>query len=99
MRLVIWMDDEGYKRRSLVRDNDPDSLAPAGVPCDPPDLDRLDWDELKRQLHNILVDRGLSTWEEVMVSQNGVTSSIVSVMKGPIIGLYRTQFVEDDNDN
>jgi len=42
MRKVSWVDETGYKRVSLVRDNDPDSMAQAGIPLGPPDLNELD---------------------------------------------------------
>lgn len=90
MREITWIDEDGYKRRSLIRDDDPNELAPQGIPVDPPDLSRLDWLEIQRDLHNILVDRGLSTWEDVRSANGGVTSSIVSVMKRRVIALYRT---------
>lgn len=97
MKTVLWIDDKGYKHRSMIRDNDPDSLAPSGIPCDPPDLNRLDWEELKRQLHNMLVEKGLATWEDVQQSQNGVTTSVVSIFKRPLIGLFRS--AEENYDN
>jgi hypothetical protein len=91
MKVVIWEDERGYKRRSLLRDNDPDHLAKSGVPLDPPDLTALDWEGLMRDLHNALVERGLSSWQDVLDSQTGITSSIISVFKRPIVGLYKQQ--------
>jgi len=89
MKEVIWTDERGFKHRSLLRDNDPDNLGSAGIPLDPPDLFHLDWDGLVRELHNLLVDKKLSTWEDVQRSGNGVSSSIQTVLKRPIIALYR----------
>lgn len=88
MRRVIWTDNDGVKHCSLLREDDPDHLAPNGVPHDPPDLSRLDWDGIRVELHNLLVDRGLLTWNDVVASQNGVTASILSVMKRKILALY-----------
>lgn len=101
MKIVIWEDDDGYKRRYLLREIDPDHLAPSiGIPEDPPDLDRLDWDALKKDLHNLLVDRGLIEWDDVLAAQNGVTTSLVSVFKRPLIGLYRQRAItEEQNGN
>ncbi len=89
MKIVMWTDDRGYKHRSLLRDSDPDELAPKGIPQDPPDLDELDWEGLKKDLHNALVERGLATWEDVLAQQNGVTSAIKQVFKRPMVYLYR----------
>jgi len=91
MKTVEWVDDDGFKHRSLLRDSDPDHLAPAGIPADPPDLTRLDWEGLVRELHNTLAERGLSSWQDVLEHQNGITSSIISVFKRPIVGLYKQQ--------
>lgn len=91
MKIVEWVDEQGFKHKSLLRDQDPDRLAPSGVPLDPPDLNRLDWEGLKRELHNLLLEKGLRTWKDVQKSQNGVTSSIVTVFKRPIISLYKSE--------
>ena len=45
MRYVIWEDRGGFKHRSAVKNGDPDSAAPGGIPADPPDLSRFDPDE------------------------------------------------------
>ena len=91
MKEVIWIDENGFKHRSLLRDNDPDNLGHAGVPLDPPDLHHLDWDALVRDLHNLFVDKGLSTWQDVQKSGSGVSSSIQTVFKRPIIGLFKQE--------
>ena len=92
MRLVIWTDQNGYKHRSLIRNSDPNDKAPEiGIPMDPPDLDKLNWepvlkvapdldlDEFKRKLHNRLVQMSLITWKDVQRSQSGLTSAIMAV--------------------
>ena len=91
MKYVTWVDDNGYKRRSMIRDTDPDSMASAGIPAGPPDLTQLDWPELIRELNNILVDREINTWEDVQNSQaqSAITQAVVSVFRRPIVGLYR----------
>jgi len=91
MKVVEWEDKDGYRHRSMLRDNDPDRLASSGIPLDPPDIDRLDWDKIKRDLHNSLVEGGLSTWQDVQNSQTGLVSSILSVLKRPLIDLYKQQ--------
>lgn len=89
MKIVTYLDERGYMRSAMLRDNDPDHAAPAGIPLNPPDLDQIDWDEVKRELHNLLVERGLYTWHDVQVAQNGVSSSIQDVLKSKIIRLYK----------
>ena len=89
MRVVTWTDKDGLKHRSLIRDEDPDHLASSGIPLDPPDLTALDWEGLGRELYNVLAERGLSTWQDVLEHQNEITSSIISVFKRPILALYK----------
>lgn len=89
MRKVVWTDERGYKRVSIVRDTDPDSFAASGIPVETINLDELDWDGMRRDLHNALVDAGLYDWDAVQAAQNGVTSAIVRVFKRPVVSLYR----------
>ena len=94
MRLVTWTDENGYRRRAHVRDGDLDDQASdLGVPADVPDLDAIDWEEVKRDLHNILSERGYVTWADVQVSQNGIDSAVKSALSRRVIQLYRSQEV------
>lgn len=88
MRLVTWTDQHGYKHRSLVRDDDPDEMAPQGILQDPPNLEGLDWEEVKRDLHNALVDTGMTSWSKV---QGGgeLRGAILSALRKKLVYLYR----------
>ena len=88
MRLVQWTDKHGYKHRSLVRDDDPDEMASQGILQDPPNLDELDWEAIKRDIHNRLVDAGLISWRDVQ-EKRGLRGAILSSMKRELILLYR----------
>jgi len=88
MRLVNWTDKHGYKHRSLVRDNDPDEMAPQGILQDPPSLDELPWEDIKRDIHNALVDAGLRSWRDVQ-ERRGLRGAILSAMKRRLVYLYR----------
>jgi len=89
MRMVIWEDASGYKHRSAVRDWDSDELAMHGISQDPPTVDDLDWEAIKRDLHNSLVLRGLFDYNDLVREQNGVTGAILSALRGRVIGLYK----------
>ena len=89
MRRVVWEDRNGFLRASLIRDNDPDDVAEKGIPVEPPDLEGIDWEEVKRLLHNELVRRQLFTFDDVQREQRGITVSVVSVMRRKIVELYR----------
>ena len=89
MRFVVWEDEQGLRHRSVIRDDDPDELAKKCIPQDPPLIHDLDWDEIKRDLHNALVDRGLFDYNDLVHSQNGVTGAIMSVLRSRTIALYK----------
>jgi len=96
MRSVLWTDRAGREHRSLVRDGDPDSQAPYGIPQDPPDLNQLDWEGIKIEIHNRLVKAGLVTWMDVQRGQNRITGIIQAVLKRKIVRLYRQQQLEEE---
>lgn len=89
MRIVIWTDVDGYKHRSAIRDFDPDELAEHGISQDPPTIHDLDWEAIKRDLHNSLITRGLYDYNDVVRTQNGVTGAIISAMRGRLVTLYK----------
>lgn len=96
MRTVIWEDRNGYQRASLIRDGDPDDAAEHGIPVDPPNLDRISWEEVQRDLHNELVRRGLFTHKDVQRQQRGVTASIISVLKKRVVDIYKLDGGEEN---
>lgn len=89
MRKVIVEDRHGYKHAYLIRDNDPDEMAEMGIPLEPPDINRLPWEEVKRDLHNFLVEQGLFTWQDVQAGQNKITTITRTLLKRPLVLLYR----------
>jgi len=90
MRIVMWTDKDGYLHRSMVRDQDPDEEAQRGVPMDPPSLDEVDWEGVKRDIHNALVSQGLITWRDLQ-RQGNLKGLIVSAVKPRIISLFKRQ--------
>lgn len=89
MRLVLWTDEAGYRHRSWLRDDDPDSLASSGVPCDPPDVKLLDMEVVRQRLHNALVDAELLDWPAVQASGQGLSAAILGALRPQMIDLYR----------
>lgn len=91
MKKVVWIDKMGYKRVSLIRDEDPDEMAEMGIPVGPPEvLGELDWQSLGRDLNNLLVERGVLEWKDVVEQQNSVVSAIMTVFKRPVVGAYKS---------
>lgn len=91
MRQVEWTDEKGWKHLSLVRDNDPDEMAPHGIKSDPPDIEQLDWRQVKRDIHNSLVSRRLVNWQDVQQQKNGVGGAILHGLRRRIIDLYKSK--------
>jgi len=89
MRIVEWQDRLGKKRRSMIRDEDPDSMAEHGLPLDPPNIELMDWEQIKIDLHNALLDRGIVTWDDVTMQQTALQSSAITALKKHLVRLYR----------
>ena len=88
MRFVEWTDDKGWLHRSVLRDGDPNELAPVGLASGVPDVNQLDWDAIRKDLNNNLHNRGLFTWEDVQ-EIGGLQGAIMAVMRRRLIQLYR----------
>ncbi len=91
MKTIIVVDRFGYKRAYLCKDDMSEDEAEQGIPQTPPDLDLIEWEEVKKQLNNILVDRGIFTYADVCQARNAVTGACKSVMKNRIVNLYRNR--------
>jgi len=88
MREIQWTDEHGFKKCSLIRDNDPDEYAPYGIPTMPPDV-AIILEEAKLEIHNNLVERKLFTWRDVQVAQNAITAIVNQAVRNKIIILYK----------
>jgi hypothetical protein len=89
MRQVTYTDKFGYKKVALVRDTDPDDFAEQGVPVGPPDLELVDWEEVKRDLNNILVDRGILTYHDIQRNPSAVSSAVRSCLTSKVVNVYK----------
>ena len=89
MRQVTFTDKFGFKKVSLIRDTDSDDLAPQGVPIGPPDLDLVDWEEVKRDLNNMLVDKGILTYQDIIRQNTAVSTCVKASLTSKIVILYK----------
>ena len=89
MKKVIYEDENGFKNVSLIRDSDPDTMAPSGIPCGPPDIRDLDWDEIWREINNLLVDRGFTNLQSLNIG--GLDSSIITPIKRRLLNAYKNK--------
>ena len=59
-----------------------------GLLDDPPNLDELDWMQIKRELHNLLVKRAIISIDSSAEMKN-LSNTIVSVVQPKIVALLR----------
>jgi hypothetical protein len=88
MKKVIWHDDYGTKHVSLLRDYDNEMLAKHGIPLDPPDLEEIFRDGA-REFHNILVDRGLLEYNDIVAAQTAISQILLEVFKNKIVLAFK----------
>lgn len=90
MRLVVYQGEDGLYHRALVRDQDPDLMAAYGVPVDPPDvINAIDWTQVARELHNLLVQRGVVDWDSAIRQTDSLSSAIMTVLKPRLVNLFK----------
>lgn len=89
MREVIWTDGSGFKHRALLRSSDHLSRAAEGIPLDPPDVRELNWDEIVKSLHNLLVERRLVSLKDLSEKPGQLENSILAVIRTDLINLYK----------
>ena len=87
METVTWTNKEGYVRRALITPATRDAPE-KGVPVGP-DVHRLDWDGIQRDLNNALQREGLLTWDDVQRSGDTLRGVILGAMRNRLIALYR----------
>lgn len=89
MKLVSWTDENGWMHRSLLRDIDHDPSR--GILQDPPDINQLDWESIKRTLHNQLVARDIFTASDLNKpqAQQAIPGAVLAALRKPLIELYR----------
>lgn len=88
MRAVTYRDEKGRMWRRMIRDRDPDSKAPLGIPVGPPDLDQLDWEAIKVEVNNHLAMAGIFSWEDLQKHQPEFLGA-VNIFKRHLILLFR----------
>jgi hypothetical protein len=90
MKTLIYTEEDGHQRRSLVKNEDPDNMAECGVPAGPPDVRLLDMDKILLEINHVLVDLELFDWDDVQRYGQGIQPA-VNVFKRALINLYRQE--------
>lgn len=89
MKIVAYIDNDGWKRRALIKDDMRLEQAYQGIPRNPPDVSQLDCEEILRELNNLLVDRGLFTVADLNKNPNSLRNVIEMVLHPKIMNLYK----------
>ena len=90
MRVTIWTDRKGVMHRSVLtketrRDNE-------GFLVDPPDvIHGINWEDVAKDLHNQLVQRGLFERQDIIQGQNQLTGAILAALRKRVKQLYREE--------
>ena len=90
MKEAIYVDRDGFKHVTLIRDGDAEDAAETGLPIGPPSLDDIDWEGAKKEINNMLVDRGLITFQDLQL-QSGLASAVAKPILNRLIQLYKNQ--------
>ena len=90
MKTVIYEDQQGFKRRSLVKDSDESEQGEYGIPSGPPDVRLLDWEEIARDVNNALVHMEAFTYVDLQGSPEAVQAA-TNVLKRALISLYKQE--------
>ncbi len=90
MKAVTWTDDNGRKRRSLIKDNDGPEMARYGIPANPPDIRGIDMEAVFSGIEAVQYQRGLFDWRAVNKDPSGIQACI-NVFKRELLKLYRSQ--------
>lgn len=98
MRRVEWVNSQGKRKVSLIRDTDPDEAAPQGIPVETLNLSALDWEQIEVDLHNGLVSLGVYDWESARRQNELVAGAILNAVRRPLLVHLRDLSVTQPED-
>lgn len=93
MKYIDWVDENGRRRRSLVKDDDGVEAAPFGIPLEPPDIRKLDWQAVIKEIENIQYEYGMYNWNAAQHSL--AIQNCINVFKREFIKFYKLSEQED----
>jgi len=91
MKLVKWMNGDGWLQQSFIKNNMPNSKADLGIPHNPPDLRQIDCEGALQELNELLIQRELITLDDLNKNPNMLQNSILSVFHRRILDLYKQE--------
>jgi len=87
MKSIIYEGSDGKLHRSLIKNDDPDNLAPEGLPLDPPMIEDI-LESAKIELHNELVKKELIDTQSLNLKKGALESAVNRVITRKIIMRY-----------
>jgi predicted nuclease with TOPRIM domain len=88
MKLIKYVDEnDGKTKQSFITDDMSHYDVDKGIPYNPPDLSRIDWGLVEKELHNLLLERGLITLQDI--TEKGLSNAILLVVQPKIQQLYK----------
>ena len=97
MKRVKWLDPNGYLRAALVKNDEDATAGIYGIKVEPPNLDELDWESCKRDLHNMLVEYEIFTWQDLQMRQREFEMAL-GIVRRRLVSLYRERFEGGNNE-
>lgn len=89
MRAVRYEDEDGFMHQSFIKEDMPLSEAHMGIPHEPPDITRLDWQEIQKEINNLLLERDLITLKDVSNQRGALENTIKAIIIPKLIQLYK----------
>lgn len=90
MKHIIWTDEKGWKHRMLVKDTDGMREAKYGIKQDPPMISAGDWEALRREVNNFMVDNNLYKFQDY-VSNQSAAMALLNLIKRFIVAQFKQE--------
>jgi hypothetical protein len=98
MKTIDWVDEKGRKRRSLVKNSDGIEAAPLGIPVEPPDIRKLDWEAVIREIEEAQYNHGMYSWTQAQ-QEPGAIQECINIFKRHFIRFYKLSEQEEKKSN
>lgn len=95
MKRLIFVDNDGFVRCSLVRDEDSEDHPEIGIPLDPPPIEKVICENAV-EVRNELVRQGILSYKDILENQNVVSVTLQNVLRRKVVEAYK---LEESNQN
>ncbi len=95
MKRVLYNDETGRVRCVMLRDEDDENYPEVGIPIEPPPIERVVM-ESAMEVQNEFVKRGLLTYKDVVLTQDGVSAVLRDILRKKIVEAYKLKELEEN---